>query len=112
MWDEAGRLTDWLGDIPVEAQLLKLSEEVGEVAEAYLGMTGLNPRKGVSHTREDLTGEVADVLITAAVAIVRLAGGPHEARAAFDAHLARVVSRAGLADVPAPPVNSDQGGAR
>jgi hypothetical protein len=27
MWDEAGRLTDWLGEVPVEAQLLKLSEE-------------------------------------------------------------------------------------
>ena len=43
MWDEAGRLTEWLGDVPVEAQLLKLSEEVGEVAEAYLGLAGLEP---------------------------------------------------------------------
>jgi NTP pyrophosphatase (non-canonical NTP hydrolase) len=50
MWDEAGRLTEWLGEAPIEAQLLKLSEEVGEVAEAYPGMTGLNPRKGFSHT--------------------------------------------------------------
>jgi predicted house-cleaning noncanonical NTP pyrophosphatase (MazG superfamily) len=66
MWDEAGRLTQWLGEVPVEAQLLKMAEEVGEAAEAYLGMTGLNPRKGVSHTREDLVGEVGDVIITAA----------------------------------------------
>jgi hypothetical protein len=65
-------------------------------------MTGLNPRKGTSHTREDLTGELADVIITAAVAIVRLTGGPHQARAAFAAHLAGVVSRAGLSDVPLP----------
>jgi NTP pyrophosphatase (non-canonical NTP hydrolase) len=79
MWDEAGRLTEWLGDVPVEAQLLKLAEEVGEVAEAYLGMTGLNRRKGVSHTRDDLMGEVADVIITASVALVRLAGGPEAA---------------------------------
>jgi NTP pyrophosphatase (non-canonical NTP hydrolase) len=98
MWDEAGRLAGWLGDSPVEAQLLKLAEEVGEVAEAYLGMTGLNPRKGVTHTREDLTGEVADVIITAAVAMVGLAGGPDEARAAFQAHLAGVLTRAGLDD--------------
>jgi predicted house-cleaning noncanonical NTP pyrophosphatase (MazG superfamily)/NTP pyrophosphatase (non-canonical NTP hydrolase) len=103
MWDEAGRLTDWLGEAPIEAQLLKLSEEVGEVAEAYLGMTGLNPRKGVSHTREDLIGEVADVVITAAVAIVRLTGGPHEARGAFQAHLAGVLARVGLADTSPPP---------
>ena len=96
MWDEAGWLTEWLGDIPVEAQLLKLSEEVGEVAEAYLGITGLNPRKGVNRTRDDLMGEVGDVIITAAVALVRLAGSPDAARAAFAAHLAGVVTRCGL----------------
>jgi NTP pyrophosphatase (non-canonical NTP hydrolase) len=100
MWDEAGRLAGWLGDSPVEAQLLKLSEEVGEVAQAYLGMTGLNPRKGVTHTREDLTGEVGDVIITAAVAMVMLAGGPHEASEAFEAHLAGVLTRAGLVQRP------------
>ena len=102
MWDEAGRLSEWLGEMPVEAQLLKLSEEVGEVAEAYLGMTGLNPRKGVNRTREDLTGEVGDVIITAAVAMVSLAGGPGAARAAFAAHLARVLARTGLDPAPAP----------
>jgi NTP pyrophosphatase (non-canonical NTP hydrolase) len=96
MWDEAGRLTEWLGETPVEAQLLKLSEEVGEVAAAYLGVTGLNPRKGVTHTRDDLVNEVADVIITASVAIVRLTGDHQAARAAFEAHLARVVARAGL----------------
>jgi predicted house-cleaning noncanonical NTP pyrophosphatase (MazG superfamily)/NTP pyrophosphatase (non-canonical NTP hydrolase) len=96
MWDEAGRLTEWLGEVPIEAQLLKMAEEVGEAAEAYLGMTGLNPRKGVSHTQEDLVGEVADVIITASVAIVLLAGGADGARAAFESHLAAVVSRAGL----------------
>jgi predicted house-cleaning noncanonical NTP pyrophosphatase (MazG superfamily)/NTP pyrophosphatase (non-canonical NTP hydrolase) len=100
MWDEAGRLADWLGEAPIEAQLLKLSEEVGEVAEAYLGMTGLNPRKGVSHTRPDIVGEVADVIISAAVAIVRLAGDPRAARDAFAAHLAAVLARAGLEAVP------------
>lgn len=98
MWDEAGRLTEWLGDVPVEAQLLKLAEEVGEVAEAYLGMNGLNPRKGVSHTRDDLMGEVADVIITASVALVRLAGGPDAARAAFGAHLDGVLTRCGIGD--------------
>jgi NTP pyrophosphatase (non-canonical NTP hydrolase) len=98
MWDEAGRLTRWLGDVPVEAQLLKLSEEVGEVAEAYLGMTGLNRRKGVSHTRDDLMGELADVIITASVALVRLAGGPEAARATFGAHLAGVLTRSGISD--------------
>jgi predicted house-cleaning noncanonical NTP pyrophosphatase (MazG superfamily) len=40
--------------------LLKMAEEVGEAAEAYLGMTGLNPRKGVSR------GDGLDPVITAA----------------------------------------------
>jgi predicted house-cleaning noncanonical NTP pyrophosphatase (MazG superfamily)/NTP pyrophosphatase (non-canonical NTP hydrolase) len=101
MWDEAGRLSEWLGELPLEAQLLKLSEEVGEVAEAYLGMTGLNPRKGLSHTREDLAGEVGDVIVTAAVTMVLLAGGAAAARAAFGAHLAGVLARLALDQGPA-----------
>lgn len=96
MWDEAGQLTEWLGEAPIEAQLLKLTEEVGEVAEAYLGLTGLNPRKGVTHTQDDLVNEVADVIISAAVAVVRLTGDHQAARAKFNAHLARVLTRAGL----------------
>jgi NTP pyrophosphatase (non-canonical NTP hydrolase) len=99
MWDEAGRLVEYLGDVPVEAQLLKLSEEVGEVAEAYIGMHGLNPRKGVSHTEDDLLGELADVIITAAVAITRVTGSPDAARSAFDAHLRKVLARAGITDM-------------
>ena len=97
MWHEAGRLAEWLGDVPMEAQLLKLTEEVGEVAEAYLGMTGLNRRKG-SRSRDDLMGEVADVMITASVTLVRLAGGPEAARDTFGAHLDSVLARSGLAD--------------
>lgn len=106
MWDEAGRLTEWLGDVPVEAQLLKLAEEVGEVAEAYLSMTGLNRRKGVSRTHDDLMGEVGDVIITASIALVRLAGGPEAARAAFGAHLDGVLTRCGLSDEAPGPVNT------
>jgi NTP pyrophosphatase (non-canonical NTP hydrolase) len=104
MWDETGRLAEWLGEAPLESQLLKLSEEVGEVAEAYLGMTGLNPRKGFSHTRDDLAGEVADVIISAAVALVRVTGGPQQAQERFQAHLAGVLARTGLAG-PAEPAH-------
>jgi hypothetical protein len=98
MWDEAGRLREWLGDVPMEAQLLKMAEEVGEVAEAYLGMSGLNRRKGLNRTRDDLMGEVADVIVTASVALVMLAGGPDAARAAYGAHLDGVLTRCGLGD--------------
>jgi hypothetical protein len=42
-----------------------------------------------------LAGELADVIITAAVALVRVTGGPDAARAAFEAHLAGVLARSG-----------------
>lgn len=53
----------------MEVRLLKLTEEVGEVADAFLGVHGLNRRKGVCRTRHDLLDELSDVIITAAVAM-------------------------------------------
>jgi NTP pyrophosphatase (non-canonical NTP hydrolase) len=37
--------------------LLKLTEEVGEVADASIGMRGLNSRKGICRTLDDLLAE-------------------------------------------------------
>ena len=45
MWDQVGRLHAYHGDVPAEVRLLKLTEEVGEVADAFIGMHGLNGRK-------------------------------------------------------------------
>jgi len=52
MWDDIKRLHEFHGEVPVEIRLLKLTEEVGEAAEALIGMRG-NSRKGC-RTREDL----------------------------------------------------------
>lgn len=41
MWDQVGQLYTYHGDVPVEVRLLKLTEEVGEVADAFIGMQGL-----------------------------------------------------------------------
>ncbi len=49
--------------------MLKLSEEVGEVSEAVIGATGQNPRKGITHTWDDVEAELCDVVITALVAL-------------------------------------------
>lgn len=57
-----------LEDVPFEAMLLKVAEETGEMADAYIGMTGANPRKGVYKTRDDLEKELLDVALTAMVA--------------------------------------------
>jgi len=96
MWDQVGRLHAFHGDVAAEIRLLKLTEEVGEVAEAFIGMHGLNGRKGVCRTRDDLLDELADVIITAAVAMSGVTGDADQARSHLERRLAVVTERAGL----------------
>jgi NTP pyrophosphatase (non-canonical NTP hydrolase) len=97
LWSTIDALSEWLDTSrPVEGRegvllrILKLSEEVGEVAEAVIGATGQNPRKGVTHTWEDVQAELCDVVITALVALRTLTP---EARGVFGGHLERVRER-------------------
>ncbi|MDF3146619.1 MULTISPECIES: MazG-like family protein [unclassified Streptomyces] len=97
LWASIDDLWTWLDtDRPVGGKegmllrMLKLSEEVGEVAEAVIGATGQNPRKGVTHSWEDVQGELCDVVITALVALRTLTP---DAREVFTRHLARVKER-------------------
>ncbi|GGP98155.1 MazG-like family protein [Streptomyces mutabilis] len=97
LWTTIDALWKWLeADQPVGGReglllrMLKLSEEVGEVAEAVIGATGQNPRKGVTHTWDDVEAELCDVVITAMVALRTLTP---EAREVFERHLARVAGR-------------------
>ncbi len=62
----------------VGLRILKVTEEAGEVASAWIGTVGQNPRKGVTHTREDVAGELADVVLTALVAIGSLGLDPEQ----------------------------------
>ncbi|WP_189859964.1 MazG-like family protein [Streptomyces poonensis] len=71
-------------------RVLKLSEEVGEVAQAVIGATGQNPRKGTTHTWDDVRSELCDVVITALVALRTMTP---DAREVFGAHLEGVVKR-------------------
>ncbi|KOU99098.1 MazG-like family protein [Streptomyces sp. XY533] len=74
-WATFGRLVGWLdaengtGEHERSMRLIKLTEEVGEVSQAYVGMVGQNPRKGVTHTAADVADELCDVIVTAAVAL-------------------------------------------
>jgi NTP pyrophosphatase (non-canonical NTP hydrolase) len=96
MWDQVGQLHAYHGEVPVEIRLLKLTEEVGEVADAFLCVHGLNKRKGVCRSRDDLLDELADVIITAAVAMSGITGDVDEARSHLERRLAAVTERAGL----------------
>ncbi|MEU4272810.1 MazG-like family protein [Streptomyces sp. NPDC026092] len=96
-WRTIARLASWISDhhtLPPEQdvlmRVLKLSEEVGEVAEAVIGATGQNPRKGTSHTWQDVESELCDVIITAMVALRTL--NP-DAPEVFAGHVRRVAAR-------------------
>lgn len=96
-WNKIARLTTRLEDhstLPREQgillQLLKIQEEAGEVAEAVIGAMGQNPRKGFSHTWEEVEAEVCDVIVTGMVASMRM--NP-DARNVFVRHMERIQER-------------------
>ncbi len=71
-------------------RLLKLAEETGEVMNAYTGLTGHNPRKGVTHERADVAAELCDVILTAAVVLHEFSDDP---AGTLDAHVRGVTER-------------------
>ncbi|MFG3022576.1 MazG-like family protein [Streptomyces sp. NPDC048254] len=97
LWTSVEDLWTWLdanrkhgGETGLVLRMLKLTEEVGEVAQAVIGATGQNPRKGVTHTWEDVQGELCDVVITALVALRTLTP---DTEGVFGRHLERVTER-------------------
>jgi NTP pyrophosphatase (non-canonical NTP hydrolase) len=96
-WDTIEDITAWLdrrSTLPPETEkllrIMKLAEETGEVTQAVIGALGQNPRKGVTHTWDDVQAELCDVILTAMVALTTLTP---DARAVFSANLARVADR-------------------
>lgn len=95
-WTTIRELTAWLDDQngrsekEVTLRLLKLSEEVGETSQAWIGVIGQNPRKGVTHSREDVADELCDVIVTALVALASVSDDP---AGHFEAKLAKIAAR-------------------
>ncbi|WP_030379650.1 MULTISPECIES: MazG-like family protein [unclassified Streptomyces] len=97
LWRSVDDLWTWLeAESPVGGReglllrMLKLSEEVGEVAEAVIGALGQNPRKGTTHTWEDVHAELCDVALTALIALRTLTP---DARETFESHVTKVTRR-------------------
>lgn len=59
-------------DLTVEFGVLKTMEEMGEVADAMIGISGANPRKGTYATADDLSAELLDVALTAMLTWTKL----------------------------------------
>ncbi|WP_405808629.1 MULTISPECIES: MazG-like family protein [unclassified Streptomyces] len=97
IWDTVDRLHGWLeaeSELPPQQEvllrMLKLTEEVGEVAQAIIGATGQNPRKGTTHSWQDVESELCDVIITAMVALRTLTP---DAPQVFASHMGGVAER-------------------
>lgn len=77
-------------------RLAKIAEENGEVILAFIGFTGQNPRKGVTHSRGDVLAELLDVAVTALGAYEHLTDHAGSSLAALDRHIIGVAARAGV----------------
>ena len=75
-------------------RLIKLSEESGEVAAAYIGAIGANPRKGVTNGMDKVLEELLDVAVTALGAYEHLQGHSGESLNALLGKIIAVADRA------------------
>lgn len=104
-WDNIYRFVGMLdrkngrGTGELQTRLMKLTEENGEVSQAYFGMMGINPRKGVTHTLDDLCDELADVMLAAAIALATFA--EEDPAGIVERKMAKLMKRIDAA-VPAP----------
>jgi hypothetical protein len=84
-------------------RVMKIGEEYGEAVAAYIGMTGQNPRKGITHTEHDLLNELADVAITALCAMEHFTGQTEVTRALLASKISKILIRANIPPIPQPP---------
>jgi hypothetical protein len=67
--------------------------EAAEAQDALNGMTGGNPRKGITHTPDDMLEEAADTAVSALLAIQSQTKDTAVTWAVFIASLAKILSR-------------------
>lgn len=85
------------------ARVGKVIEELGESIGALIGYTGQNPRKGITHERDDLLNELADTALTAVFAIQHFTKNTATTRAIIRDKLAAIDARRAQHDRPAQP---------
>lgn len=94
-WSKIAQLAEYYGNNityseAVSDQMTKLTEELGEVAQAWIGVKGQNKRKGVYATGDDVAHEIVDVIVTASVMLATLTVCPD---VAFEKHYNNLMSR-------------------
>lgn len=76
----------------------KVSSEANEARDALEGYVGENPRKGVTHTLEDVIGELLDTALCALAAVEHITGNNGHSMSLLADKAQRVVTRAGLGE--------------
>lgn len=95
-WDDIERLSEFFiarfgkGKLGRLEQISQLTSEMGEVHDANCGVNGSNPRKGVTHTDEDVARELADVAGTALISMFFFSDNPREL---FDQAVTKFITR-------------------
>jgi NTP pyrophosphatase (non-canonical NTP hydrolase) len=97
MWEKIRDLVAWLdrnngsGEHETAMRLLKVTEEAGEAAQAYITSRGQNPRKPKSGTDHQVADELVDVVVTALTTLYSFTPNP---QAHFEAKLRQIRDRA------------------
>lgn len=86
-------------------RISKAAEEVGEAIEAYAGTRGENPRKGTTHTMDDVDHELLDVVVSGLGALMHFHGNDptYDVMAALADHIRTRADRFGIAHEPEDP---------
>ena len=94
VWDHVARTVAWLdaangrGPHEIAVRVMKIAEETGEAVTAYIGLTGGNPRKGITADPGDLAAELCDVVLASLIALATITGGTPQAESALHRHVA------------------------
>lgn len=96
-WVDSSRIN---ADRPAAEQLLvrvsKVQEECGEVCAALVGYMGSNPRKGYTHSLDDIEKELLDTAATALAAVEHLHRNDGSSGLRLVRHVEFLHHRAGL----------------
>jgi NTP pyrophosphatase (non-canonical NTP hydrolase) len=87
LYQEQPLAQDW-------ARISKIAEELGEAIQAFIGVTGQNPRKGIDHIQEEVMNELADTAITAILAMQHFEKDTYRVRDLLRAKINKIENRA------------------
>jgi hypothetical protein len=92
-WIDDSYASDLHPETVLWRRVAKAGEEHGEAMKALGGLVGENPRKGVTHDREDLIEELLDEAVAALGAVEHLTGNRCQALGLLHDKVDRVLTR-------------------